>query len=149
MCRNRPAECAAGTPGFQVRFSGMDPVPRVTCKSSDVLLVEDDPAVLQFMADLLAEDGLEVACASDAVAALALLESGLAPSVLVTDIHLAGNLSGLQLARAVGEVWPEIRLLIISGESRPTHDLYPARAIFFTKPFAPGALVSMIRGNDW
>ena len=127
----------------------MDPDPRAARKTSDVLLVEDDPSVLQFIADLLAGDGLEVACASNAVAALALLEDGLTPSVLVTDIHLAGNLSGLELARAVAGVWPQIRLLIISGESRPAQDLYPERAMFFTKPFAAGALIEMIRSSDW
>ena len=127
----------------------MESDPRAARKISDVLLVEDDPAVLELMADVLMQDGLEVACASNAVAALAMLEEGLAPSVLVTDIHLAGHLSGLALARAVAEVWPQIRLLIISGESRPTHDLYPERAMFFTKPFATGALVAMIRSDDW
>ena len=127
----------------------MDSDPRAARKLSDVLLVEDDPAVLALMCDVLTLDGLEVACASNAVAALAMLEDGLSPSVLVTDIHLAGQLSGLELARAVAEAWPGIRLLIISGESRPAHDLYPDGAMFFTKPFATGALVAMIRSSDW
>jgi CheY-like chemotaxis protein len=43
------------------------------------LLVEDDPAVLSFLADLLAGDGLQVTCARTAVEALALLETGPAP----------------------------------------------------------------------
>jgi CheY-like chemotaxis protein len=114
-----------------------------------ILLVEDDPSVLEFMAELLGEDGLEVACASNALDALAMLEEGPVPSVLVTDIHLAGSLGGLELARTVAEVWPQVRLLIISGEVRPARDLYPERAMFFTKPFAAGALVSMIRSNEW
>ena len=114
-----------------------------------ILLVEDDPSVLDFMAELLVEDGLAVACASNALDALAMLEGGLAPSVLVTDIHLAGRLGGLELARAVAEVWPDVRLLIISGEVRPAQDLFPERAMFFTKPFAAGALISMIRSSDW
>jgi DNA-binding NtrC family response regulator len=138
-----------GTPGHPMRFTGMSSSPRAAPAFPDVLVVEDDPAVLQFMAGVLAEDGFNVSCASDAVAALALLEQGLSPSVLVTDIHLAGNLSGLQLARAVAEAWPRIRLLIVSGESRPSQDLYPERAMFFTKPFAPGALVAIIRSSDW
>jgi len=140
---------AAGTSAAHARFSVMDPEPRAAPKISDVLLVEDDPAVLALMADVLTQDGLEVACASNAVAALAMLEEGLSPSVLVTDIHLAGQLSGLELARAVADAWPGIRLLIISGETRPAHDLYPERAMFFTKPFATGALVAMVRSPDW
>ena len=114
-----------------------------------MLLVEDDPSVLAFIAELLAENGLAVACASKAVDALAMLEEGLIPSVLVTDIHLAGTLSGLELAQSVSRNWPQVRLLIISGASRPAHHQYPARAMFFTKPFAPGALVAMIRSSDW
>ena len=54
-----------------------------------MLLVEDDPALLDFLADLLAGDGLRVACARTALEALALLEAGPAPAILVTDIQLA------------------------------------------------------------
>ncbi len=114
-----------------------------------MLLVEDDPALLDYLADLLAQDGLQVACARTAVEALALLEAGLAPAILVTDIHLAGTLSGLDLARSVAQCWPGIRLLIMSGECRPAHDQYPPRALFFTKPFAPGALIAVVRSSDW
>ena len=105
--------------------------------------------MLDFLAELLTGDGLQVACARTAVEALALLEAGPAPAILVTDIHLAGTLSGLDLARSVAEGWPAIRLLIISGESRPAHDQYPPRALFFTKPFAPGALIAVVRSSDW
>jgi DNA-binding NtrC family response regulator len=122
---------------------------RASPDTSDVLLVEDDPSLLDFLADLLAGDGLQVACARTAVEALALLEAGLAPATLVTDIHLAGTLSGLDLARSVAECWPSVRLLIISGASRPAQDQYPPSALFFTKPFAPGALVAVIRSSEW
>jgi CheY-like chemotaxis protein len=127
----------------------VDSLSRASPEAPDVLIVEDDPALLDFMAELLAEDGLQVACASTAVEALALLETGLAPSILVTDINLAGVLSGLDLARSVAQGWPGIRLLIISGASRPAQDQYPDRALFFTKPFAPGALISVVRNAEW
>ena len=114
-----------------------------------MLLVEDDLAVLDYLTELLAGDGLEVARAQTAVEALGLLETGLTPAIMVTDINLAGTLSGLDLARSVAQGWPGIRLLIMSGESRPGHDQYPPRALFFTKPFAPGALIAVVRGSDW
>lgn len=114
-----------------------------------MLLVEDDPAVLAFLAELLAGDGLRVATARTAVEALALLEAGPAPATLVTDIHLAGTLSGLDLAQSVARCWPAVRLLLISGACRPAHDQYPAQALFFTKPFAPGALIALVRSSDW
>ena len=105
--------------------------------------------MLAFLAELLAGDGLNVTCARTAVEALAMLEAGPAPAILVTDINLAGRLSGLDLARSVAECWPGVRLLIMSGESRPAQDQYPPRALFFTKPFAPGALIAVVRSQDW
>ena len=122
---------------------------RASPESCDVLLVEDDPSLLDFLAELLTGDGLQVARARTAIEALALLESGPLPAILVTDIHLAGTLSGLDLARSVAEGWPAVRLLIMSGECRPAHDQYPPRALFFTKPFAPGALIAVVRSSDW
>ena len=127
----------------------MDSCPGASPEPCDVLLVEDDPSLLDFLAELLAGDGLRVACARTAVEALALLESGLLPAILVTDIQLAGTLSGLDLARSVAAHWPGVRLLLISGECRPAHEQYPPRALFFTKPFAPGALIAMVRSSDW
>ncbi len=114
-----------------------------------ILVVEDDPAILEFTAELLADDGLEVIRARDCGEALAVMESGRIPSVLVTDIGLAEGPSGLDLAALVAERWPNVKLLIVSGQCRPKPDSYPQQAIFFTKPYAHGALVSMIRSNDW
>src|SRR5438105_413169 len=61
---------------------------RASPESCDVLLVEDDPSLLDFLAELLTGDGLQVARARTAIEALALLESGPLPAILVTDIHL-------------------------------------------------------------
>ena len=127
----------------------MDSCPRPSPKSADVLLVEDDPGLLEFLAELLAGDGLQVSRARTAVEALSLLETGPVPAMLVTDIHLAGTLSGLDLARSVAQCWPGIRLLIMSGECRPAQDQYPPGALFFTKPFAPGALIALVRSSEW
>jgi len=114
-----------------------------------ILVVEDDPNILEFTAELLADDGLEVIRARDCGEALAVMESGRIPSVLVTDIGLAEGPSGLDLAALVAERWPDVKLLIVSGQCRPKPDDYPQRAVFFTKPYAHGALVSMIRSSDW
>ena len=114
-----------------------------------VLLVEDDPLVLESTAEMLSEGGCAVTRATCAGDALAALERGPVPSVVVTDIGLADGRSGLDLARDISARWPEVRLLIVSGEQRPGKDDYPDRALFFTKPYANGALLAMVRGTDW
>lgn len=119
----------------------------LACQS--VLVVEDDPILLEFTSMLLADGGLEVSCATSCEEALALLEQGPRPAFVVTDIGLGNARSGLELAQTVADRWPEVRLIIVSGEQRPTRDKYPESAIFFTKPYADGALLSIINAPIW
>jgi DNA-binding NtrC family response regulator len=114
-----------------------------------ILLVEDDPLVLDCTAELLADGGCDVRRASSVDEALAVLRDGPLPAVLVTDIGLADGQSGLDLARTVARDWPEVKLLIVSGIERPAPADYPQGALFFTKPYAAGALLAMVKDADW
>ena len=121
----------------------------MTAACASVLVVEDDPIVLEFTAEVLAEGGLEVFRASSRDEAMAVLEQGNIPLVVVTDIGLQGQRAGLDLARTVAERWPQIRLIIVSGEHRPVKEEFPEKAVFFTKPYAEGALLSIINAPVW
>ncbi len=121
----------------------------MSAESVPILLVEDDPIVLDSTAALLADGGFDVRRASSANEALGALRQGPPPAVLVTDIGLEDGRSGLDLARTVAERWPEVKLLIVSGEQRPPPEDYPEGALFFTKPYAGGALLAMVRDRDW
>ena len=121
----------------------------MTPESQSVLVVEDDPTLREFTAELLKDDGLDVTSAGDCDEALAILEGGRIPDFLVTDIALPGCRNGVDLATIVAGKWPEVRLLIVSGQERPRQGDYPEQAVFFTKPYAHGALLSMIRNGDW
>jgi CheY-like chemotaxis protein len=121
----------------------------MTLSSPAILLVEDDPLVLDCTAEMLAEGGCDVRRASSVDEALAALREGPLPAVLVTDIGLADGQSGLDLARTVARDWPAVKLLIVSGIERPPPTDYPEGALFFTKPYAPGALLAMVKGADW
>ena len=71
------------------------------------------------------------------------LHGGFQPSAVVTDINLREGGDGLTLSRCISDLWPDIRIIIVSGSSRLTRDEYPEEAIFFTKPYAPQALIQM------
>lgn len=131
--------------------AGLRAVPGMASSASapSVLLVEDDPLLLDCTAELLARAGCTVRCAASAGEAHAALREGPPPQVLVTDIGLADGESGLDLARMVAREWPDVRLLIVSGAERPPPADFPAGALFFTKPYAPDALVAMVKGADW
>jgi CheY-like chemotaxis protein len=115
-----------------------------------VLVVDDEPLVLRSTAELLADDGYEVVLAGSYQEALDRLEAAPDTSVLVTDISFSGGPDGIALARAVAARWPNIRIVIVSGEIRPSGGDYPETALFFTKPYAPGALLAMVsEGAEW
>ena len=117
--------------------------------SASVLVVEDDPIILESTSSVLADGGLDVIRATTRDEAMAVLEQGPVPTVVVTDIGLDGSPSGLELARTIAERWPQVRLIIVSGELRPTREDYPESAVFFTKPYADGALLSIINAPVW
>ena len=112
-----------------------------------VLLVEDEPLILLSAAELLSSEGFEVLLASSTDKAAVILEERPETSLVVTDINLGDGSTGIELAWYLSRTMPHVRVILISGQERPARDRYPAEAIFLTKPYAPGALVSLARRN--
>ena len=111
-----------------------------------VLLVEDDPLVLRSTADVLADGGYEVLEASGYDEAIAHMDAE--PSLLVTDIDLSEGRDGLALARSAAERCPDIRIILVSGQLRPQGHEYPDKAVFITKPYPPGALLTILEDSS-
>jgi signal transduction histidine kinase len=109
-----------------------------------VLLVDDNAGVLAVLSAGMADHGWEVATARDAVSALALIESGPQPDIVVTDIDMPGAFDGLGLERRIREKWPALPVLLISGAPIPAAAIGPDMA-FLVKPFRNQALVSKIQ----
>lgn len=53
-------------------------------------------------------------------------------------------MSGLELAREVRQRWPAIRLIVVSGQVRPSADELPAGGAFIAKPFSPETILQLI-----
>jgi CheY-like chemotaxis protein len=101
------------------------------------LVVEDDPEIRALAETLLEETELDVVGCDSAEAALAVLQArGGDVALVFADVRLAGEMDGLQLARAVATLWPRARLVITSGHGLPRPDL-PAEAVFIAKPWRP------------
>lgn len=78
------------------------------------LLVDDEEVVRTSTAEMMIELGYEVKEAETAEAALAMVERGVQPDLLVTD-HLMPGMSGIELVRALRTRCPELPALIVSG----------------------------------
>ena len=116
----------------------------------NVLLVEDDQIVLDATTQTLSDGGCVVRPASSYEAAIAALDSWPDLSVLVTDIVLDGDKSGLELIDEVHARKPGVGIIVLSGEVRPERTRLPDNALFCTKPCAPGALLELVNEcRDW
>lgn len=82
--------------------------------AGNALLVDDEDVVRASTAEMLVDMGYDVVEAASAEQALKLIGSGLAPDLVVTD-HLMPGMNGTDLARAVVELLPGTRILIVSG----------------------------------
>jgi two-component system, response regulator PdtaR len=104
-------------------------------KPSAVLLVEDEPLIRMVVTDYLAEQGVMVLQASGAADALDILEHRSDVGVLFTDINMPGLLDGADLAQAVAQRWPQLRLLLTTGKEMPSLARIPVGCEFVPKPF--------------
>jgi len=113
-----------------------------------VLVVEDEPAVLTLSRRALETQGYVVLAASDATAALRIVERhGGTIHLLVTDVVMPG-LSGRELADKLAAQRPGIRVLYMSGypgDAVVEHGSLPAGSAFLQKPFSPDSLARKVR----
>ncbi|WP_445344457.1 PAS domain-containing protein [Aliirhizobium terrae] len=113
-----------------------------------ILVAEDDEGVRATVVEMLQELGYRVLKASDAAAALTILESGIPIDMLFTDVVMPGTLKSAELARKAKERLPNIAILFTSGytENSIVHGgrLDPGVQLL-SKPYTRDALARKIR----
>jgi CheY-like chemotaxis protein len=82
-----------------------------------VLVVDDEPFVRVVVAEALAEAGYLILEAEDAEAALDLLNANSNVDALVTDVRLAGEQDGHQLAIEAYSLCPDLKVIFMTGDS--------------------------------
>ena len=86
-----------------------------------ILVVEDDPLILEFLCEVLQEEGFTVEPKISADAAAGYLEQHADKVVLLlTDITMPGKLNGADLANQFGDRWPGKPIMIMSVSSNTT-----------------------------
>jgi DNA-binding response OmpR family regulator len=113
-----------------------------------ILLVEDGDLLRALTAQILASGGYQVLTARHGTEALELARQfPAAIDLLITDVVMPGML-GTELARRLVAERPELRVLLISGESEETFRRANGRTSghFLRKPFIPEELLQRVRG---
>jgi CheY-like chemotaxis protein len=85
-----------------------------------ILVVEDDPLILEFLCEILQDEGFVVQPQISADAASQYLEQHAQDvRMLLTDITMPGKLNGADLANLFGDRWPDKPIMIMSGFRDP------------------------------
>jgi CheY-like chemotaxis protein len=120
-------------------------------KPATVLVVDDEPLVLDFVRQVLERAGHVVLPAPNARAAAEICEArGQAISLIVTDIQMPGT-SGRELAKCLGVTHPGLPILFMTGYiSDPeykdplTGEVLLDGHMIIRKPFGPEHLMETI-----
>ena len=112
---------------------------------SVILVVEDEMLLRMRAVDMVEDAGYLPVEAVDADEALTILQSRSDIALLFTDIQMPGSMNGLQLALAVHERWPRIKIILASGQLKLSKLDIPENSRFFAKPLDSGDMVAEIR----
>src|SRR6202012_872615 len=95
--------------------------------------------------DIVEDAGFIPIEAVNADEAIAILESRSDIDLLFTDIQMPGSMDGLKLAHAVHERWPTIKIILVSGQVKPSDAERPADSRFFGKPLGVGQMINELQ----
>ncbi|WP_448107245.1 response regulator [Pseudomonas azerbaijanoccidentalis] len=112
-----------------------------------ILVVEDDPLILEFLCEILQDEGFAVQPQSSADAASVYLQQHANQvALLLTDITMPGELNGADLANQFGDRWPDKPIMIMSGYETPESSGVRHQVSFIKKPWAIGSLLDCVNG---
>jgi len=122
----------------------MEPEARV----EKVLVVEDEPDLLNIAADLFRSIGYEVFTANNAAHAIEVLARERDIGILFTDVIMPNGVSGIELARVTRHLHPQMKIILTSGYPLPA--LRQAHGnldeyIFISKPYRLMDLAKTLR----
>ncbi len=114
-----------------------------------VLIIEDEPMLLETTSEMLQAAGFEVLTATEGFTGLSLCEKHPELYAVVTDLGLPG-IGGEEVVRRLRAMRPEIKIVVSSGFIDPKANtvLTAAGAEILLKPYRMDALVGALRSSN-
>ena len=111
-----------------------------------ILVIDDEPVVLNSCRKVLEEDGFDVYLVPSADEALKAMKKEVFDLLLV-DVKMPKH-DGIYLMQKVKEKWPDVPIIVMSGYPTPdtiTDGAKMGADAFIAKPFTPDELLETIR----
>src|ERR1700716_3079353 len=109
------------------------------------LVVADEMLLRMRAVDIVEDAGFTALEAVNADEAISILESRSDISLLFTDIQMPGSMDGLKLAHAVHRRWPLIKIILVSGQVKPSDTDKPTNSRFFEKPLEVKQMIAELQ----
>jgi CheY-like chemotaxis protein len=132
---------------LQTQASGLMPI-RPANGEETILVVEDDPDVLNVAVSGLVDLGYDVETATNAEDAMAILRRDGKIDVLFSDIVMPGGMNGAQLSVEARRIRPSLKVLLTSGytaSALSTDHGVSERVVVLRKPYRRDELASKLR----
>jgi DNA-binding response OmpR family regulator len=113
-----------------------------------ILLVDDEDLVREMLADELGFQGFEVCEAETGDQAAVLIQNPpQALSLLITDIHMPGNMDGIEVGRLMRLHHPGLPIIYTTGRPDTFDAIGPLgpKEVLVAKPYSPTAVVEVVR----
>jgi len=112
-----------------------------------VVVVEDEPLILEMVREALEEAGFEVLSATSSGSAEEKIEAADEIVGLITDVRLGRGPDGWELARTVRSSRPNLPVVYMTGDSAGEWSAQGVpRSLIVQKPFAVGQVVAALTG---
>ncbi|MBW1674892.1 MAG: response regulator [Deltaproteobacteria bacterium] len=111
-----------------------------------ILVIDDEPVILNSCRKVLEEDGFDVYLVPSADEALKAMKKEVF-NLLLVDVKMPKH-DGIYLMQKVKEKWPDVPIIVMSGYPTPdtiTDGAKMGADAFIAKPFTPDELLETIR----
>ena len=111
-----------------------------------LLVVDDAEGIRTYLASLLELSGYQVDTAEDGRSAIALLEAGAAPDVVILDVMMPG-IDGIETLRRIRELEPDlpvVMLSVIGKASTIVEAMHLGAVDYLNKPFEEPELEAIL-----
>ncbi|WPN97384.1 response regulator [Pseudomonas sp. MUP55] len=110
-----------------------------------ILVLEDDEIIRALMVDVLEDFGAVVTSFPSADEGMIYLERGDEPvHLIVSDVQMPGLLNGYDLSRVVAHRWPEVQVVLTSGNTTIASQL-GGSVRFLPKPWSTDHLIECVQ----